>query len=221
MTEHIKYFAKLSSISIFSFLKINFLGSFTTIIIAIIGFINLTKDINVGSSGHVSAIPFVVMTFANRPIGSILWLLICTLSPFLFFALGNKYILNKIANKLVNEKFETLIYPLLDKVLNKFVLKQNGLIKNGADFSVQKLKLIQNIKNESENKLLKRVIVYGLKKIKIDDIDFNQKDLNFNDVIKQKTTEALKYVTEPDRKPIFFIIAGQLLILLFILFTKY
>lgn len=119
MTEHLKYFAKLSSISIFSFLKINFLGSFTTIIIAIIGFIDLTKDINVGSSGHFSAIPFVIMTFANRPIGSILWFLVCVLSPFLFFAIGNKYILNKIANKIVNEKFETLIYPLLDKVLSK------------------------------------------------------------------------------------------------------
>lgn len=96
------------------------------------------------------------MTFANRPIGSILWFLVCVLSPFLFFAIGNKYILNKIANKIVNEKFETLIYPLLDKVLSKSsALKQNKLVKNSADFSVQKLKLIQNIKNDSENKLLK------------------------------------------------------------------
>lgn len=59
-----------------------------------------------------------------------------------------------------------------------------------------------------------------MRKAQINDIDFNQEELNFNDIIKQKTTEALKNITEPSKKPILFIIAGQLLILLFILPTN-
>ena len=64
------------------------------------------------------------------------------------------------------------------------------MVKNSADFSVQKLKLIQNIKNDSENKLLKRIVIYGMRKAQINDIDFNQEELNFNDIIKTKNNRS-------------------------------
>jgi hypothetical protein len=219
ITDSIKYAAKLSSISVFSFIKINFLGAFSTIIVALLGFILLSKNINPGASAHVSAFPYLIMIYANRPVGSVLWFLICLTSPFLFFFIGNKYIIAKLANRVISDKSDKVIYPLLDKLLLNF--KRPVLLRSAGDFSIEKLKLIQNIKNETENKILKRIIIFGMEKIKIDDIDFNQDDLDFNEIIKTKTIQALTAVTEPSRNLIWLIFGAQWFIILFILSTKW
>lgn len=222
MTENIKYFSKLSLSGAISFLKINFLGSISTVAVAIIGFIILTKNINAGSSGHVSAIPFLIMTFASRPIGSILWYILVLGSPFLFFALGNKYVLTKLANKIIVDKSETLINPALDKLLNKFKTNQPNSVKTVADYSMTKLKLIESIKkDETENKWLKKIIVFGMKKVKMDDVDFNKEGQNFHDILKLKTVETLKNISEPNKNILWLCLAAQWFILAFIWLTKF
>lgn len=72
MKENLIYFAKLSGTAISSFLKINILAVFSTVLVVIIEFYLLSKNVNAGSSAHTSAIPFLAMMFAYRPIGSIL-----------------------------------------------------------------------------------------------------------------------------------------------------
>lgn len=119
MKENLKYIAKLSTTALFSFLKINILATFSTVIVAIIGFFLLTKNINAGNSGHASPLPFLLMTFLARPLGSILWYLICLGSPFLFFTLGNKYILQKLASKIITDKSESAINPFVRKSTTK------------------------------------------------------------------------------------------------------
>ena len=222
MKENLKYISKLSTTAIFSFLKINILAAFSTIIVSIIGFILLTKNIDAGHSGHVSAIPFLVQTFLARPIGSILWYLVCLVSPFLFSALGNKYILQKLAYKIITDKSENVINPLLDRILQKFKIKQPEVLKNTGDFSLNKLKLVQEIKNDkSENKWLRKIITFGIKKINLDDVDFHQENLNFFDIIKIKTLQSLQNISKPSRKIIWLVITIQWLILIFIWLTKY
>ncbi|WCM42680.1 hypothetical protein MG290_03100 [Flavobacterium sp. CBA20B-1] len=215
MKENFKYIAKLSTTDLFSFLKINILATFSTIIVAIIGFFLLTENINAGNSGHASPLPFLLLTFLARPLGSILWYLICIGSPFLFFALGNKYILQKLSNKVITDKSESALNPLLEKGLQKFKTKQPEVLKNTGDFSVNKLKLIQEIKNDqSENKWLRKIIVFGMKKIKLDYVDFSKENQNFFDIIKEKTIQSLQNITKPSRKPIWIAISIQWIILL-------
>ncbi|WP_136668069.1 hypothetical protein [Flavobacterium sp. H122] len=222
MTENIKYFSKLSLSGIISFLKINILTTASTVTIGIIGFIILTKNINAGNSGHVSAIPFLVMTFGARPIGSILWYIVILGSPFLFFALGNKYVLTKLANRIIVDKSDTLLNPVLDKLFNKFKANQSNTIKSAADYSMNKLKLIENIKKDkTENKWLKRIIVFGMKKVKMDDVDFNKEGQNFHDILKLKTIETLKDISEPDKTIIWITLGVQWGVLLFIWLTKF
>ena len=222
MKENLIYFAKLSASAVASFVKINILGSFTTVFVVVVEFVLMSKNINAGSSAHVSAIPFLTMMFAFRPIGSILCYITCLASSFLFFTLGNKYIISKLANKLITDKSESLINPLLDKVINKFQAKQPIAIKNVGDFSINKLKIIQDIQNDdSENKWLRKIVVFGMKKIKLDDIDFNQENQNFYDIIKLKTHQTLKNISEPSRKSIFILIGVQFAILLFVWLTNY
>ena len=222
MKENLKYIAKLSTIALFSFVKINMLAAFSTIIVGVIGFFLLTKNIDAGNSGHASATPFLVMTFFARLIGSILWCLVCFGSPFIFFVLGNKYILSKLANKLITDKSDSLINPLLENVLEKFKENQSESLKNTGDFSLNKLKLIHEIQNnKSENRLLRKIIVFGMKKIKLDDINFSQENLNFFDIIKLKTIQSLQNITQPSRTIILFPIIVQWIILIFLWMTEY
>ena len=182
----------------------------------------MTENIDAGHSGHASAIPFLTMTFFARPTGSILWYLTCICSPFIFFTLGNKYIISKLSNKLITDKSESLINPILEKVFQKFETKQPEILKNTGDFTLSRLKLIQEIKNDqTENKWLRKIIVFGMKKIKLDDVDFNHENHNFYDIVKAKTIQSLKDITEPNRNLIWTTIATQWAILLFIYATKY
>jgi len=83
--------------------------------------------------------------------------------------------ISKITNRVITDKADSLIIPILDKALNKFQSKQLNVLRNAGDFSMNKLKIIQAIKNDkSENKWLRKIIVFGMKKVKMDDTDFTQ-----------------------------------------------
>lgn len=221
MIENLKYFSKLSLSGIISLIKINTLGLLSTIGVALIGFIIITENSNVGSSNHVSTIPLLIMTFQTRPISSILWYITILGSPFLFYILANKYVISKLANKIIVDKSATLLNPTIDKLFDKFKAKQPYVIKNVGDYSITKLKLIENIqKDQTENKWLRRIILFGMKKVKMDDVDFNREDQNFYEIFKLKTIQTLKEISEPDRNMIWLTLAIQWVILGFIWLTK-
>ncbi|WP_326983294.1 hypothetical protein VUJ46_01730 [Chryseobacterium sp. MYb264] len=221
MKENFKYIATLSAVAISSFLKINLLGAFSTVFLVVVEFILLTRNIDAGHSGHAGAAPFLVMVFLARPVGSILWLITCFASPFLFFTLGNQYIISKLANRLILDKSESIISPVLDKILSVIQKKQPQVMRNTGDFTLNKLKVINAIRNDkSENKWLKKIIIFGMQKIKMDDIDFNQENLNFYEIIKIKTIQSLNELSEPSRNLIWLTLGIQWLIFLFIWLVK-
>jgi hypothetical protein len=140
----------------------------------------------------------------------------------LFFVFGNQYIIKKIISKIVTDKSESLIHPFLDKVLTKFKDKQPNVLRNSGDFTLNKLKIIQEIKNDkSENKWLKKILVFGMKKIQLDDVDFSKENLNFYEIIKTKTIQSLQSVSEPSKNAIWISVGIQWVILLFIWLTNY
>ena len=222
MKENIKYITKISASAVFSFLKINILGAVSTVLVVILEFIFLTKNIDAGHSAHVSAIPFLLMMFFTYSVGSILWYLTCLVSPYLFFVFGNQYIIKKIISKIVTDKSESLIHPFFDLFLTKFKDKQPNVLRNSGDFTLNKLKIIQEIKNDkSENKWLKKILVFGMKKIQLDDVDFSKENLNFYEIIKTKTIQSLQSVSEPSKNAIWISVGIQWVILLFIWLTNY
>lgn len=220
--DNFKYTAKLFSVAFFTYLKIITLGLVSTTIVFIIELILLLKDIDSGHSAHASAIPFSLMFLTTRPIGAFLCLLTIFLSPILFFALTNKYVITKLIYKLINDKSESLITPTFDRFLSKFQSKQPKILKDAGNFTHNKLMLIQNIQNDrTENKWLRKIIIFGMKKIKLDDVDFNQEGQTFYDIIKLKTIQQLKEISTPSKKLIFLTILIQWTLLLFIWLTKY
>jgi hypothetical protein len=220
MKENIIYIAKLSASTAFSFLKINAVGLISTIVSCAIGFTLLSHsmvEMNTDTSGDQS---FWTFSFNSRPMGLTLWILISISSPFLFLAFGNKYIVKKIAHRLITEKSETLIEPLLDKILTRFKSKQSSKTNSLGDLTMNKLQLIQEVKNDtSENKWLRKILAYGLRKIKLEDADFQQKQ-DGNQIIKQKTIQVLAEMAMPSKEWFWLLISVQWFNVLLLWFTK-
>lgn len=220
MNDNLKYVTKLVSSATFSFFKINIIGQ---LLVALISVLSLSVIIYQSSSGpglgHVSGGAVVLVLFALRPIGFSLVVLCLFVLPFLLFSLGNKYIISKTINKLLSDKGEVLLFPIIDKVLNKVKTNQPDLLKQGADKTKLQLRLIQEIRDSNDNKWLKKIIIYGFKKISLEDIDFKDENVSFTDIIKDKIITGLKNVSQPSRN-FFWIILGIQITVLILVFTQ-
>lgn len=216
MNDNLKYVTKLFSSATFSFFKINILGQ---ILYAIIGVFTLFTIIYQSGTGlgHVSGSAAIMLLFALRPIGFGLTVISIFAGPFLLFSFGNKYIISKTIHKLLSDKGEALLFPIIDKVLNKVKSNQPDLLRQGADKTKLQLKLIQEIRDSNDNKWLKKIIIYGLKKIKLEEVDFKDENVNFPDIIKGKIITGLKNVSQPSRNFFWIILGIQLTILILIL----
>ena len=218
MNDNLKYTAKLFGSATFSFIKINILGQ---LLFAFIGVITLCTIVYQSGNGmgHITGSAIIMLLFALRPIGFSLTVLSLIAIPFLLFSLGNKYILSKTIHKLLSDKGEVLLFPIIDKVLNKIKSNQPDLLKKGTDTAKLKLKLIQEIKDSSDNKWLKKIIIYGFQKISLEEVDFKDENVSFTEIIKDKIITGLKNVSEPSRK-FFWIILGLDILLFILIYTQ-
>jgi len=219
MTDNLKYVTKLLSSATFSFFKINIIGQLLIVFIAIISLCTLVYQSSGPGMGHVNGFAIITFLFALRPIGFGLTLLSIFVAPFLLFSLGNKYIMSKAINKLISDKGEVVLFPVIDKVLNKIKAKQPELLKTGSDKAMLQLKLIQAFRDSDENKWLKKILIYGLRKISLDDVDFKDENVSFSEIIKNKIITGLKNVSQPGRN-FFWIILGIQIIILILVFTQ-
>lgn len=222
MIDNLKYTTKLFSSAAFSFLKINIIGQLlicTLSVTALLIFL-FQSAAGPGAPGGLAIIPITMILFFERPIAFSLITLSIFVLPFILFSFGNKYIISKTIHKLLSDKGETILFPIIDKVLGKIKSNQPELLKKGSDNTKLKLKLIQEISDSKDNnKWLKKIIIYGFKKVNLDDVDFTDEKISFTDIIKNKIISGLKDVSEPSRK-FFWIILGIQILLLILVSTR-
>jgi hypothetical protein len=216
MKENLQYTAKLAGSAALSFLKINVLGQLLIGICSTAILVTLLFQ-SVDGGAHADAHTGVILIFFSRPIASILALIAIIASPILLFVLGNKYIISKLIHKLISDKGENMLFPLLDKVLNKLQEKQPALFAKGSDKALLKLKMIQEIKESTENKWFKRIILFALNKVHLSELDLADENMSFNDVVKKSTLTVLKSITEPSRSFFWIICGAQVLVFLLII----
>jgi hypothetical protein len=216
MKENLQYTAKLAGSAALSFLKINVPGQLLIGIFSAAILVTLLFQ-SVDGGAHSGAEAGIVLIFVARPFASILALLAFFLSPILLFYLGNKYIITKLINKVISDKGENILFPLLDKVLNKLQEKQPALFAKGSDKALLKLKMVQEIKQSTENKWFKRIILFALNKVHLSELDLADENMNFNDVVKNSTLTVLKSITEPSRSFFWIICGAQVLVFLLII----
>ncbi|RQO30227.1 hypothetical protein DBR32_11660 [Taibaiella sp. KBW10] len=220
MKENLKYMARLTAMAAGTWIKISgFFGSISVISV-FLGLFFLLKDGSAGSSAHVSAAPALILMFLQKPIGSLLWilLLVCV---YLVMVFCGKYVITKLINRIVQDKSETVILPVLDKIISKSKALQPELMKQGVDKTMLKVQMIHQIKETSENKWVKRILTFAFKKIALDDIDFNQDKIQIDELIKTKVTHLLYNITEASKTPFWIILGFQMISLLFMAYFPY
>ncbi len=229
MNENVKYFGKLSFVIVFTWLKINVLNIFSTLItfFIAIGFLmeniaKITEGTSIGSgaahAGGLEAIVGFFHVFSIRPVQSGLILFIVLLS-FVMFIAGGRYIFRKIAGRIVKEKSNDLILPAMDSALAFVKGNIPSKVSSLGEAMRLKLKMIQAVKNQTQNKWVRKALVFGFKKIRLNDIDFQKEDLDIFDEIRTKMVVKMNSIETASKKYIWACVLGQWLSVLIIYLT--
>lgn len=196
MIDRIKYIATLSTVGIINLVLTYSLTILCTLLTVALSLFHLlhTPDTAVGphSGGEVTAL----MIALQKPLQVVLIIIIFVLG-YVAIAAGTRYAAAKVTHRIVKDKSENYIYPLLDTVIAKCRALQPEPLKKGANFAVIKLRFIQNISAEKENKWVKRALTLGLKKLNLNETDLNREGLDMYDIIREKTIKALYENTSP------------------------
>jgi hypothetical protein len=215
MTRQLVQISKLARIGLFSWVKIMLLSIVSTLLSFIIGVyyffkniteIELTTNNWLGDlwgilGSHLTGAFFLFLVFNS------IWLLIY---------LANDYVMYKIIYQLISDNSEKVLEPILDKSLASMKLKFPKLMQKGVDFSMTKLKLIEEIKTSNENRFIKKIIVFCLDQVYLADVDLNKENVSFEEILKIKIIQILKGITEPTRIWILLVILFQWLVVVFI-----
>lgn len=220
ISDEVKYAAKLLSRATFSFLKINLIGQISIAILCIITIIVVIGQTfnNGGGPFHTNGQAAVLVLFLARPISFILTILTALGGPFLLFSLGNKYVMTSTINRLITDKGEQILFPIIDRILNKVKANQPQLMQIGFDKTKLQLKVLQEIRDSKENKWFKKIIAYGFKKIELNEIDFRDENVSYTEIVKNKIIDKLKDISEPSRLFFYLILGWSALILLLTVF---
>ena len=208
MQQHLKDFGKYAASAALSLVLVLLVGAVTSLTVLLMGgFEILTKDRVIG--GHADAGLALFFVALLHPICSVILLVAGIILPIVYFGVGYKTVLKKVIYKVLHEKGESIIYPLLDKLLNEFRQKQPSSVKTTTDYSLKKLQLMESIKQGQGNGLLRRVVAFGLSKVKLNDVELNKEGRDFYEVIKIATVQQLKQVSKPSWWPLLIILILQ------------
>ncbi len=76
--------------------------------------------------------------------------------------------------------------------------------------------MVQQLKEETENKWLKKMIEFGFEKAKIEDLNFREDGMNLNEILKIKVVDAIQTIAEPSRQSILRLLLAQWVLMLVI-----
>lgn len=217
MQQHLKDLGKYTAKAALLFMAVMLLGliaSGTAFIWGLIGVI--FKSPAVGAP-HAGAGITIFFSFLFHPVSAVLWLIAGVILPIVYLSLANKFVLRKFIHNTLQHKSETLIYPMFDKLVSEIRTRQPIALKSGTDYGLKKLQVMEQIKHGNGNKLIKQVVVFGLKKVRINDIELNKEGQDFYDALKVATVQQLQQVSKPSWWPLLIIIGIQCLFLYAIL----
>ncbi|MFS4472012.1 hypothetical protein [Chryseobacterium sp. T20] len=206
ITDHLKYLSKLSAVFIFNVLKIYAIGAISTIIVLVLGIYILSEKLG-PSLGHSGAGGFLITTITAQPVSASIFYLLIIIAPFFTVVFATKYAMSVVINKLLQDHSKTIVVPFIDKVITTFKAKQPTVIRTSADFAIAKVKLLNEFRTSSENRILKKILGYALNKIKFDELNLGQDNADFSEIIKTTLIEKLYELAEPSAM-LFYIYIG-------------
>lgn len=217
ITDHIKYFSKLSAVFIFSLFKIYAIGILSTVITFSLGIYIMAESLG-SSLGHSGALGFLMVTVMAKPLSAGLFYLLMIAAPFCIWIFSTKYGMSRIISRLVQDHSKTILVPFIDKVVGKIKNNQPMVVRNSTDYALTKVRLVNEFKNSSENKILKRILGYALSKVKFDELNLSDENVDFYDIIKTTLIEKLHELAEPSAMMFYIYIGLQWISLILLYF---
>ena len=215
MNNQLKQISILARIGVFSWVKIMLLSILSTLLSFILGvyyfFKNITES-ELSSNNWLGDIWGII----TSNLTAAFFLFLVFNSIWLLIYLANDYVMYKIIYQLISDNSEKVLEPILDKSLASMKTKFPKLMQKGADYSMTKLKLIEEIKSSKENRFIKKIIVFCLDQVYLADVDLNKENVSFEEILKLKFIQILKGITEPTRIWILLVILFQWLVVFFI-----
>lgn len=223
MRDSIKYGMKLSGVGVFSFLKLAVVGVFSAVVSLITGIVLLSNGLLVDEQGKVYESSF--STFIKDYPYLFILLLLILVSVYFIFSFASQYALRKVASRLIEDKAETYLEPLMDKAMDKTLgniseTEKKNMMQKGLDYSVLKLQTINNIKEETSNRWVKYLLTLGFSKLKLDDIPFGDENFNSRNEIKKRVLLAIKDFATPSSQLFWAIVIFHWLVIGVILFMR-
>lgn len=206
MIDQVKYFGKLSSIAVFTLVKLHALAMLSS---SVSLFVVILSMITSGAAApHASGPAAILVLAASRPLHCVLALLIVA-SGFVLVMLSGKYAVKKVIHRIVTDKSESTILPFLNKAIEKFRKGRPAIMDRASSASTAKMNLIQEARKEGGNRWLRGAVVLGLKKARLDDVDLAKDDTHVSEVIRDRTMVALQETSKPGKTMFWALILVQ------------
>lgn len=218
MQKHIKDIGKYTAKAALLLALVMLLGiitSGTTFIWGLIGVI--FKQGATVPAAHTGAGFAIFINILFHPVSAVLWLIAGVILPIVYFSMANKFALRKLIHKILQNKSDSLIYPVFDRLLSEIKVRQPIPLKSGTDYGLKKLQVMESIKHGNGNALIKRIVIFGLKKVKLNDVDLNKEGQDFYDVLKVAAVQQLQQISKPAWWPLLLVMGIQWLFLYAIL----
>lgn len=214
--ENTKVVAKISAKIFVKWIFIFGLGNLVTFITF---FIAIYSNIGMAGGGHGN----IIALFLGLLLSNLFAFLLVFGAPFflaLYFMLANKISIESAIYLLWKSKMGDFISSKVGSMA-KLITEKEGWNRNLSDKALLKAKVLQLIKNDKDtSKLHRKVIGYGLKKIQLDDINFEDENINLATILTTKFNNFVSQIVQPSFKLVWIIFAIQLLLLIGSFFFK-
>ncbi|SOU86352.1 hypothetical protein [Tenacibaculum dicentrarchi] len=210
MKENIKIAVKISGKTALKWIFIFSLGNIVTLITFLIA---LYGNIGLSGGGHGS----IIGLFTGLITTNIFAFLIIFGSPVfiaIYFVIANKISIQNAIYLLWEGKAGNYISSKVENVTKKLTEKE-GWKKELTDKAILKAKILQLTKNDNDtSKLQRKIINFGFNKIKLDEIDFQDENLNLSDFLTNKFNDFIEETTKPSLKLLWILIITQISLLI-------
>lgn len=214
-----KFYSKTALAAVFRWLMLSGAGVVLSVTGIIVGLALLGNNVGSGYSGAKSgsglgAIVSVFVLFRDEFWTAMLIFASIALVA-VYFMVASKFTIGFILHRLLEHKLLPVIGTKVAATLRGFSAKQSKGLPSFANAEELKKKLAHLVSQDSDtNKIQRKVIHYGLKKIDLHDIDFTQKDLNVSDEVSNRLMRRLAEAANPGYRVFGIVFAVHLSVLI-------
>ncbi|QCX38136.1 hypothetical protein FF125_06730 [Aureibaculum algae] len=210
MKENIKLTAKITGKTALKWVFIFATGNLITLITFLIA---LYRNMEVAGGGHGSIIALGIGLVTTNFFA---FLLVFGAPVFiiLYFIIANKISIQNAIYLLWEGRLGDYISSKVGNLTTTLTHKE-GWKKELSDKAVLKVQLFQSAKDDVDtSKLQRKVILFGLKKIKLDDVNFQDKNVDLSHVITEKFNNFISETVKPSLKLFWGLVLIQIVLLI-------